>query len=53
MALHHDSCGLAQSHGWRNIFKNGRAQAHVKKVWKMFVVWIGNCDITSIEIWRH
>jgi len=26
---------------------------HVKKLYKIFAVWIGNCDVTSIEIWRH
>jgi len=26
---------------------------HVKKLLKIFVVWISNCDVTGIEIWRH
>jgi len=25
-------------------------QVHVKKLWKIFVVSIGNCDVTSINI---
>jgi len=24
-----------------------------RKTIENFVVWIGNCDVTSIEIWRH
>jgi len=24
-----------------------------KKLYKFFVVWIGNCDVTNNEIWRH
>jgi len=24
-----------------------------KKPQTIFVVWIGNCDVTSIGIWRH
>jgi len=23
------------------------------KIIENFVVWFGNCDVTSIEIWRH
>ena len=38
--------------GGGTFFKVG-AQVHVKKHIKMFVVWIGNYDVTWIEIWRH
>ena len=24
-----------------------------KNIYKIFAVWIGNCDVTNIEIWRH
>ena len=24
-----------------------------KKLYNIFAVWIGNCDVTSTEIWRH
>ena len=24
-----------------------------QKNWKIFVIWIGNCDITRTEIWYH
>ena len=41
-------------HGWRNLFQSGGSQVHVeKKLLQNFVVWFGNCDVTSIEIWRH
>jgi len=29
------------------------AQMHVKNLQIIFVIWIGNCDVTSIKIWRH
>jgi len=41
------------NHGWRNLFQSGGAQVHIKKLRKMCVVWIGNCDVTSIEILRR
>jgi len=43
----------AVAHRWRNLYRSGGAQVHVKKLWKMFVAWMDNCDVTSIEIWRH
>jgi len=39
-------CVLCSLHGWRNLFQSG---GHIAN----FVVWIGLCDVTSIEIWRH
>jgi len=35
---------------WETPLSNWGAQVHVKKLWKVVVVWIGNCDVTSIEI---
>ena len=40
-------------HGWRNLFQSGGHKCTIKKIIANFVVWIGNCDVTSIEIWRH
>jgi len=39
--------------GGGNFFKVRGAQVHGKNLYKIFVVWIGSCDVTSIEIWRH
>jgi len=44
---------ISTSIGGGTFFKVGGAQAHVKKLQKNFVVWIGNCDVTNIEIWHH
>ena len=33
--------------------KWGGTSARWKEIIANFVVWIGNCDVTSIEIWRH
>ena len=33
--------------------KWGGTSAHQKNCKKFFVVWISNCDVTSIEVWRH
>ena len=35
------------------ISKWGGTNARWKEYIAKFVVWIGNCDVTSIEIWRH
>jgi len=35
--------------GGGTILKVGGAQVHVKKLWKIFVVWIENCDVTITE----
>jgi len=40
-------------HEWRNLFKVGGTNARQKTIENFFVVWIGKCDVTSIEIWRH
>jgi len=29
---------MSLGHGWRNLFQSGKAQVHVKKVQKIFVV---------------
>jgi len=43
-----------ERHRWRNLFQSGGgAQVHATKTKEIFVVWIGNCDVTSIEIWRN
>jgi len=34
------------------IFKVGEHKCTSKKLEK-FVIWIGNCVVTSSEIWRH
>jgi len=34
-------------------FKVGGHKCTLKKIIVNLVVWIGNCDVTSIEIWRH
>jgi len=39
--------------GGGTFFKVGGAQVIAKNLQKMFVVWIGNYDLTSTEIWRH
>jgi len=33
--------------------KWGGTSARWKEIITKFVVWIGNCDVTSVEIWRH
>jgi len=33
--------------------KVGGTSARWKEIIANFVVWIGNCDVTSIELWRH
>jgi len=39
--------------GYGTFFKVGGHKSACQKISKHFVVWIGNCDVTSIEIWRH
>jgi len=34
-------------------FSKWGAQVIVKNLYKIFVVWIRNYDVTSIERWRH
>jgi len=34
-------------------FSKWGTQVHVKKLWKIFVAWIGSCDVASSEIWCH
>jgi len=34
-------------------FSKWGGQVHVKKLYNTFVVWIGKCDVTSIEILCH
>jgi len=41
------------THGWRNLFQSGRHKWTSKTSRKCFVVWIGDYDVTIIEIWRH
>jgi len=38
--------------GGGTIFKVGGTTARQKTI-ENFVVWIGNCDVTIIETWRH
>jgi len=33
-------------------FQSGGHKCTSKKL-ELFVIWIGNCDITSTEIWCH
>jgi len=39
--------------GGGTFFKVGGTSACWKEITANFVVWIGNCGVTSIEIWRH
>jgi len=40
--------------GGGTFFKvGGGTSARWKEIIANFVVWIGNCGVTSIEIWRH
>jgi len=39
--------------GGGTFFKVGGTNARWKEIIENFVVWIGNCDVTSIKIWRH
>ena len=39
-------------HGWRNLFQSGGHKCTLKTK-NIFVVRIGNCDVTSIEILGH
>jgi len=39
--------------GGGTFFKVGGHKRTLKKIIANFLVWIGNCDVTSIEIWRH
>ena len=38
--------------GGGTFFKVGGTSASQKPI-ENFVAWIGNCDVTSIDIWRH
>ena len=42
-------------HGWgvAEPFSKWGGTTPSQKMYKNFVAWIGNCDVTSIEIWRH
>jgi len=42
---------IAMSGG--TFFEVGGTSVRWKKIIANFVVWIGNCDVTSVEIWRH
>jgi len=39
--------------GGGTFFKVGGTRARSKEIIANCVVWIGNCDVTSIGIWRH
>jgi len=39
--------------GGGTFFKVGGTSARWKEIIANFVVWIGNCDVTRIEIWLH
>jgi len=39
--------------GGGTFFKVGGHKCTLKKIIANFVVWIGNCDVRRIEIWRH
>jgi len=45
-------CSVAPMPGG-TFFKVRGAKFTSKKLYKNSVVWISNCDVTSIEIWRH
>jgi len=34
-------------------FKVGGHKRTSKKLYKILAVWISNCDVTSIDVWRH
>jgi len=34
-------------------FQSGGHKYTSKQLQENFAVWIGNCDVTSTEIWRH
>jgi len=40
---------LQEPQWWRNLFQSGETQVHVKKLSKIFVFCIGNCEVPSIE----
>jgi len=41
----------ANEHGWRIRFQSEGTQMHIKKAMEIYVVCIGNCDITRIWMW--
>jgi len=47
------NCLVAVLMSGGTFFKVGGYKCTLKKFIVNFVVWIGNCDVTSIEIWRH
>ena len=46
-------CTVAGFMGGGTFFKGGGTRARWKEIVANFVVWVGNCDVTSIEIWCH
>ena len=40
-------------HGWWNFFQSGGHKGTSEINYSKFLIWIGNRDVTSIEIWRH
>jgi len=44
--------GVPQHHGGGTFSKVGGTSAR-QKIYNIFVIWIENCDVTSIEIWCH
>jgi len=49
-----ETFALQVAHAWvAELFSKWGDTSARQKNWKMFVIWIGNCVVTSTEIWRH